>query len=132
MSLGPVDRALAVIPDRLDAREPTAIQLAALQTLGDLPDKRVGPVILEHWKNLSPAVRREAVEALFSRPERVVSLVDALESKSLSATDLDPSRIKQLITLPDAKLKARAEKRSAARLVPIATRSLRRSGPRLR
>lgn len=110
LSLGPVERALAVIPDRLDAREPTAVQLAAIQTLADLADRRVGPAILGHWKNLSPSVRREAVEALFARPERVSALLDAIESKAVAPLDLDPARQKQLLTNPNASIRSRAEK----------------------
>jgi putative heme-binding domain-containing protein len=99
-----------VLPDRLDAREPTAVQLAAIQTLADLPDRRVGPAILAHWKSLSPSVRREAVEALFSRPERLDSLLDALESKSVSPSDLDPARQKQLLSHPSTSVRDRAAK----------------------
>jgi putative membrane-bound dehydrogenase-like protein len=110
LSLGPVDRALAVVPDRLDAREPTAVQLAAIQTLADLPDPRVGPAILEHWRSLSPSVRREAVEALFGRRERLEALLDAIESKAVAASDLDPDRQKQLLAHPSTSIRGRAEK----------------------
>jgi len=110
LSLGSVDQALAVVPDRLDAREPTPVQLAAVQTLADLPDPRVGPAILGHWKSLSPAVRREAVEALFARPERLQALLEAIESKTVTASDLDPARQKLLLTHPNGSFRSRAEK----------------------
>ena len=76
LGLGPVDKALDVIPDCLDARQPISVQLVAIQTLGDLPDRRVGTQIVGRWKNLSPSVRREAIEALFSRAERLDPLLD--------------------------------------------------------
>jgi putative membrane-bound dehydrogenase-like protein len=109
LSLGPVDQALATVLDRLDAREPTAVQLAAIQTLADLPDRRVGPLVVGQWKSLSPAVRGEAVEALFARPERLESLLDALESKTLTPSDLDPARRKQLLAHRNASVRTRAE-----------------------
>ncbi len=109
LSLGPVDQALETIPDRLDAREPTAIQLAAIQTLKEIPDRRVGPLIVKHWKSLSPGVRREAIEALFARADRLDALLDAMESKTLSPSDLDPARQKQLLSHSGKKVRERAE-----------------------
>jgi putative heme-binding domain-containing protein len=110
LGLGSIDRALDVIPDRLDAREPTPVQLAAIQTLADLPDRRVGPAILSRWKGLSPSVRREAVEALFARADRLVALLDAVEAKTLTPSEIEPVRVKLLLAHPDAMLRARAAK----------------------
>jgi putative heme-binding domain-containing protein len=61
------------------------------------------------WKGLSPAVRREAIEALFARPEHLDALLDALESKAISASDLEPTRQKQLLAHPLASVRGRAE-----------------------
>ncbi|MGE3819558.1 MAG: PVC-type heme-binding CxxCH protein [Isosphaeraceae bacterium] len=108
LSLGPVDLAMETLPGLLDARQPVALQLAALQTLAALNDRRVAPAILGQWRSLSPAVRGEAVEALFARTERLDALLDAVESKSLTASDLDPGRIKILLDHPKAALKDRA------------------------
>ncbi|HEV3164639.1 MAG TPA: PVC-type heme-binding CxxCH protein, partial [Isosphaeraceae bacterium] len=109
LGLGSAETALNVLPPLLDARQPTAVQLAVLQAMVDLPDKRVGPAVIERWKALSPAVRREATELLFARADRVAALVQALETKAIAVTDLDPARRKQLLTLADPRLRARAE-----------------------
>jgi putative heme-binding domain-containing protein len=98
------------LPDLLDARHPSALQLATIQTLADLPDRRVGPLIVEHWRSLSPSVRREAVEALFARPERLDSLFDAIEAKTVSPADIDPARQKQLLAHASASVRSRAAK----------------------
>src|SRR5262249_41561128 len=71
---------------------PGGVQLAAIQTLAGLNDRRVGPALIDHWRQLSPAVRAEAVEALFSRADRLDTLLDAVESKTVAPTDLDPGR----------------------------------------
>ncbi len=109
LGLGPIDRALEVVPDRLDAREPAVVQLAAIQTLGALPDRRVGTLIVGRWKNLSPALRREAIEVLFSRPDRLSALLDAMEAGTVARSDLDPARQKQLRSNPLAAIRVRAE-----------------------
>jgi len=105
----PPDQALAAVLGRLDAREPAEVQLAAIRALKDIPDRRVGGLILDHWKGLSPAVRREAIEALFARPEHLDTLLDALEARTIAASDIEPARRKQLLAQPIASIRARAE-----------------------
>ena len=105
----PLDQALAVVPNLLDPRQPIEVQLAALQTLGELPDQHVATLILERWKGLGPAARREAIEALFSRPERVDQLLSALEKKAFAPNDLEPARRAQLLRHPATKVRERAQ-----------------------
>jgi putative membrane-bound dehydrogenase-like protein len=109
LGLGTADEALASLPARLDSREPTEVQLAALQALKDGTDPRVGPAIVEHWKGLSPAVRREAVEALLARLDRVEALLDGLRDKAITPSDLDPARRTQLLNHQSPEVKRRAE-----------------------
>ena len=108
LGLGPVDRALAALPPRLDAREPAEVQLAAIRALKEIADARVAPAILERWAGLGPATRREAFEALFARPDRLDALLGAIEAKTLPATDLEPARRAQLLTNSHPSIKSRA------------------------
>jgi putative membrane-bound dehydrogenase-like protein len=110
LGLGPVDSALNVLPPLLDARQPVAAQLAALQTMADLPDHRVAASVIEHWKALSPTVRREAIEVLFARADRITTLLDAIDAKTIAVSELDPIRRKQLLTVADRAVRSRAEK----------------------
>lgn len=110
VGLGPADEALEVLPVLLDARQPADIQLASLRALAGLTDPKVGPVVIAHWQALSPTVRREAVEALFGRPDRLLALLDALEAKQLTSSDIDPARRKVLLSHADDKLRDRAVK----------------------
>jgi putative heme-binding domain-containing protein len=108
LGLGDAKTALATLPPLLDARQATPIQLAALQTLAGLADRSVGTVILDQWKSMSPGVRREAVEALFARRERLAELLDALDSKLVTPGEIDPARLKELRSLRDGKMRRRA------------------------
>jgi putative membrane-bound dehydrogenase-like protein len=110
LGLGPVDPAMRTLPPLLDARQPVAVQLAAIQTLADLPDKRVGPAIVEHWKSLSPTMRREAAEALLARADRIAALLHAIESHAISPGELDLPRAQQLLHHRDASIRERATK----------------------
>jgi putative heme-binding domain-containing protein len=108
LGLGPDATAFDHLPTLLDARQPVAIQLAALQALGSLTGPRVAAAVIDQWKSLSPPVRREAVAVLFSRSDRLPPLLSALETKAIAATDLDPDRRKRLLADADPKIRARA------------------------
>ena len=107
--LGPIDPILNFLPAFLEGKEPTAIQLSALQALNEIPDRKVAVVILDHWRSLSPAVKREAIEAIFSRPERLETLIDAIEAKVVAPSDLDPARRNQLLKASNAVVRRRAQ-----------------------
>lgn len=110
LSLGSVDLAIGTLPPLLDARYPAPLQLSALQTLGGLNDPRVAPAILGRWKSLSPSVRGEAIEAIFARADRLEALLDAVEGKTLAPSEIDPGRVKTLLSHPNAALKDRASR----------------------
>jgi putative heme-binding domain-containing protein len=108
LALGSADEALKVLPSLLDARQPSGVQVAAVQGLADLQDHRVGQAIADRWKAMGPSIRREAAEVLFARPDRLEALLSAIESKAVAAADLDPSRRKGLLESGDPRVKARA------------------------
>src|SRR5271157_459400 len=80
LGLSGARRALEVLGGLLDARQPAPVQLAALQALGQVNDRAVGRLVVSRWKAMSPGVRREAAEFLFSRRNWLGHLLDALET----------------------------------------------------
>jgi putative heme-binding domain-containing protein len=107
-ALGSTESALSQLVPLLDATRPNTIQLAALQTLGERDDPRIAAALIARWKALGPATRREAVEILLSRPSWVGALLDALQSKAIATSELDPARLGQLRNHADAAIRARA------------------------
>ncbi len=91
-----------------------------MRALGELADPAVGSLVVAHWKALSPAVRREAAEVLFSRRGRLDALLAALGSGMLTPSEIDPDRLKQLRTHADPRLRERAIRILGAQ--PAATR----------
>jgi putative membrane-bound dehydrogenase-like protein len=108
IGLGPVGKALDILPPLLDVRQPAGVQVAALQALSGLPSGMVGQVVTDRWKALSPSVKREAVEVLFSRRERLSAMLDAIERGEVAATDLDPARRSALREHADTAIRDRA------------------------
>ena len=110
VGLGPLETTMATLPELLDARQPTELQMAALRALGEQADPRVGPAVIERWKAISPGTQREAVEVLLARPERLNALLDAVEAKQVPAGALEPTRRKGLLEHANAQIQARAAK----------------------
>ncbi|MBY0232721.1 MAG: c-type cytochrome, partial [Gemmataceae bacterium] len=111
LSRGP-KRALAGL---LAPSTPPEVQLATVRALSAWG---VAAPLVEAWASASPSLRREMGEALMARPERIASLIEALETKRIMPVQLEPARLAQLRKLPDAALRKRAEKALASALVP--------------
>ncbi len=109
LSLAPFQDAAVILPEGLDSRQPQQIQIAALATLGQFQDNRVGPMIVEAWPSFSPQVRTVAIEALFARPQRLACLLDAIEQRQVRASDLPRARIDFLLAYPETSLRNRAK-----------------------
>jgi putative membrane-bound dehydrogenase-like protein len=105
---GPFEVAEGVLPELLTARTPPEVQLAAVQVLSKQPGPKSAELLLDAWPGYGPAARREVLEALFSRPERVRALLDAVEAKKVPASQLEPARVAQLKKHPDPKVRDRA------------------------
>lgn len=101
--------ALPALAALLAPDEPAEVQLAAIRALSALGGDEVGRVLVRGWRSYSPAVRREAVEALFSRDERLEPFLDALEAGTVLAAQLDPTRRAALLehTRPEIRRRAR-------------------------
>jgi putative heme-binding domain-containing protein len=62
------------------------------------------------WPSAGPPVRREILEAMLRRPERISFLLDEIEAKRVKASEIDASRTRQLVNHPDAKIRERSKK----------------------
>ncbi len=123
LALGDPQAARDVLPQLLDARQPSAVQLAALQALGEILDPATSRRLVERWKAMSPAVRREATEVLFRRREALAALLEAIESRAILASEIDPSRLTQLKTHRSPDIRTRAQKILAAEALPARDRN---------
>jgi len=117
LAAGPFET-LAGVSDRLlsPAQSP-GIQLASVKALSAMEDPRAGPLLLKNWKNYSPSLQEQVIEAVFSRENRLGALVSGLEDKTVPVQSLGALRIDRLLKHPDLSLRQRAaEVIGAARL----------------
>jgi putative membrane-bound dehydrogenase-like protein len=117
LAYGPFATAGPALQELLAPRNPAELQLAAVRALTLQDHPKVGDILLAPWNSYGPAARREVLEALFARPDRLAQLLTALEEKKVLAGQLEPFRLEQLRKLPDAKLRARARSLLAGALV---------------
>jgi putative heme-binding domain-containing protein len=87
-----------VLASLLDSRQPAPLQIAALRTLARYDPPEVAGVVIGAWAHLSPQVRGEAIETLFAREDRLPALLAAIDEKKIAPADLDPARIKLLLS----------------------------------
>lgn len=102
------------------------LRLAAVRALAAHPRKEVASLLLESWTGYTPAIRREVVEALFQRGERLVVLLEQIESGKIHASELDAIRIRQLLDYRQAEIRQRARKTLHKELPEERQRVLRR------
>ncbi len=105
---GPYGPLAAVAPGLLTAQAPPEVQLAAVRALALHARPQVAELLLAPWAGYSPAVRREAAEALFARADRLPALLTALEQKKVLANQLEPLRLEQLRKHPNARVREKA------------------------
>jgi putative membrane-bound dehydrogenase-like protein len=104
----PFPAAAEIARELLDVSQPQELQLAAVRMAGGINDAQVAPLLLEGWANHSPPVRREVIEAIFARRERIAQLLDAIEAGAMKAADLDLQRHQQLLQHGSKEIKERA------------------------
>jgi putative membrane-bound dehydrogenase-like protein len=110
LSLGSLEEVGSTLAGLLDNKQPQEVQLAALAVLGKHNAPQVAEAILAAWPGMSPRVRSQASDDLLARPQRIAALLDAIEQGTVSATELDPARVKLLQSHRDKKLAGRATK----------------------
>ncbi|MFO0877786.1 MAG: PVC-type heme-binding CxxCH protein [Gemmataceae bacterium] len=115
---GPFTPLAEAAPALLAPRNPPEVQLATVRAISGQPRAEVAGLLLEAWPSAGPTVRREMIEALFGRQERLAALVAAMEKKQVLPTQVDPLRLAQLRKHPDATLRARATKALAGMQTP--------------
>jgi putative membrane-bound dehydrogenase-like protein len=118
LGYGPFTLALPVARDLLAPQAPPELQVAAVRCLGQHDQPQVAETLLTSWKGAGPSLRREILDALFARTDRVRQLLDALEKKQMLASQLEPAKLSLLRKHPDAKVRARAEKLLKDQIVP--------------
>jgi putative heme-binding domain-containing protein len=107
LAYGPPTLALETLKSLLDPQVPPQLQLAAVRALSLQVHPDVAPGLLAQWKTYSPTLRREVIEALFAREDRLGQLLDAMADNRVPPGQLEPARLDRLRKHPNQKLRER-------------------------
>ena len=99
-----------VVTELLTARHAPDLQVAAVGTLSECDDPGVAAVLLGDWNTVSPSVRTAIIKGLLAREDRLVALLDAVESKRIHPSGIGSFQQQYLTTHRDAKIANRASK----------------------
>jgi putative membrane-bound dehydrogenase-like protein len=89
---------------------PPGLAAGLVNSLGESRRERTGEIVLEHWKELSPSVRRAAIAVLMRRAEWAMALLEAVQRERISKTDLAAEHWSQLKQNPNRAVARRAER----------------------
>jgi putative membrane-bound dehydrogenase-like protein len=92
----------------INPKEAPEVQQAAIHALKRMVDPGVVTGLLQRWRNLRPDLRLEAAAALTARPERLLPLLYAMESGTVSLRDLSTTQLNFLRTHSDPEVSQRA------------------------
>ena len=110
VALAPDEAVVETVAGLLSAKSPVELQLAAIAMLSSLRSSGTAAVVIDRWNAFSPAVRREAIEFVFARKERMKAFLEAAIAGKIKLSELDSGRVAQLRALNDAELKPLAER----------------------
>jgi putative heme-binding domain-containing protein len=110
LGYGPFAAAGSALQELLAPQNPGEVQLAAVRALSLHEGPKVAELLLASWNSYSPAVRREVLESLFARSDRLRQFLAAVEAKKVLAGQIEPSRVNQLRKHPNKQLRQQALK----------------------
>lgn len=107
---GPADIGQEPLTNLLAPQVSADLQSASVQALGMYQTSTVANALLTHWDSYTPTIRREVLETLTARNDRLPILLQAIEDQKITANQLDSARITLLKQHPDQTIRQRATK----------------------
>ena len=114
LTLAPFDTVAEALRALLTARHSDRIQRASLDALDTFRSPEVASIVIDRWRGMSPAIRERALQMLFSRRERLLLLLEAVEEERIAATVIDAKRRAQLLGFSDERIRNSAREIFAA------------------
>ncbi|MDA1015686.1 MAG: c-type cytochrome [Planctomycetota bacterium] len=93
----------------LDLTQPADVQSATIGVLGEFDQREAATLLIEVWPTLSPKLRQQAAETLFSRPEWLTLFLAAVEDEGIGRADIDTARVALLRQHPRSDIRKRVE-----------------------
>lgn len=95
-----------------------ALQRAAIGALEKSTDKRSADVMLKGWSEFTPALRSAALEALFAREERLITLITAVKQGVVDISEINVALRERLLESRVKAVASQARRLLASRQPP--------------
>ena len=83
----------SVLFSLVGTEQPHALQSAAIAALGRLDDPGVAKDFLARWPGFTPLLKREVMPVLLARPDRALTIVEAVKAGTILRSELTPTQI---------------------------------------
>lgn len=109
LRLASFEKAAETLGSLLSGLRPEDLQIAALESLSFLDRPEGGEMIIESWSGLAPSAKARAIDLFFSRSDRVLMLLEAIEAEKVPGNILDSQRRSILLSYSDPKVVEKAK-----------------------
>jgi putative membrane-bound dehydrogenase-like protein len=92
----------------IDPKQPEGVQAAAVRALGRVRGAAIGTFLIERWRAMTPAVRTEAADAMFTDPERPKLLLAAIKGETVQPWTLQFRHKRNLLMSRDVAFREEA------------------------
>lgn len=107
-ALDPARADYSLLAGLLQPRQPEEIQMAATRALVVLPHPRSTEILLEAWRSFTATLRNAALDGLLREPERLPSLLDAVEAGTVQPWTIRGARRGRLFRISEGETLERA------------------------
>lgn len=107
-ALDPARADYSLLARLLEPRQPEEIQMAATRALVVLPHPRSTEILLAAWRSFTATLRNAALDGMLKEPERVPSLLDAVEAGTVQPWTLRGARRGRLFRISEGETLERA------------------------
>lgn len=92
----------------LSPENPSELQSAAIQRLGELNHPKAAKVIIDSWHSFTPSLRPSVLNVMLSRTQLIRILLDAIEAGQIPPSAVDVARRDRLFNFPLPAVRNRA------------------------
>ena len=101
---------LSVLAKLLVPQNPVALQSAACDGLGRIPDDRVASVLIAGWRGYTPTLKSQVLDLLLSRDAWQRPLLRGIEKSEVPAAQIDAKHRQRLLAHKDERVRTQAAK----------------------
>lgn len=99
-----------LILEQVSLLSPPVLSTGMVEAIAESRREDTGDIILKHWSQFTPTVRRAAINLIMRRPDWALSLLESIREHDIPKTDLAPEHWSQLQQSPNRRVARWAER----------------------